>query len=283
MAAVTIVILGAGDVGGALARDLAVRNLVSRVVLVDDHAQAAAGKALDIAQAGPIDAYTTSVSATGDASVVVGAAMVAVADRVEGPAEWQGDAGLALVRRVVELNTKAPILCVGHAQTTLIERGVTELAVPRHRLFGSAPEALKAAVAAIVGLEADAAPDEVALTLVGRLPAEIIVPWEQVTVGGRRIVDLLPQPALARIEGRLQRLWPPGPATLGAAAARLMTSMITRAPRTCTVLAATTREEGTPGRAAILPARLHAGGILRILPLALSGRDRVRFETAVAR
>ena len=49
---VTVVILGAGDIGGALARQLAALDLVSRIVIVDDLANVASGKALDVARSG---------------------------------------------------------------------------------------------------------------------------------------------------------------------------------------------------------------------------------------
>ena len=43
----TAAILGAGEIGGALARQLAAIDVVSRIVIVDDLAGVAAGKALD--------------------------------------------------------------------------------------------------------------------------------------------------------------------------------------------------------------------------------------------
>ena len=76
-----MVILGAGDIGGALARQLAALDLVSRIVIVDDLANVAAGKALDVAQSGPVDGYHTALSGTNDVAAVVGAAAVVVADR----------------------------------------------------------------------------------------------------------------------------------------------------------------------------------------------------------
>ena len=44
----TVAILGAGDLGGALARTLATRDAVSHIVLIDEAGAVAAGKALDI-------------------------------------------------------------------------------------------------------------------------------------------------------------------------------------------------------------------------------------------
>ena len=62
----TVAILGAGDLGGALARTLASGDAVSRIVLIDDARTVAAGKALDIRQTGPIESYDTAVDGTDD-------------------------------------------------------------------------------------------------------------------------------------------------------------------------------------------------------------------------
>ena len=51
----TVAIIGAGELGGALARTLATRDAVSRIVLVDEAGNVAAGKALDIRQTGPVE------------------------------------------------------------------------------------------------------------------------------------------------------------------------------------------------------------------------------------
>ncbi len=129
----TVTILGAGEIGGALARQLAAIDLVSRIVLVDDLANVAAGKALDVAQSSPVDRYHTVMSGTADVAAVVGAAVVIVADTAQpGSAEWKDEGGLALIRRVAGLNQLAPIVCAGAGQSALVERGVNELGVAAH-------------------------------------------------------------------------------------------------------------------------------------------------------
>src|SRR5215216_3000565 len=172
----TVAILGAGEIGGALARQLAALDLVSRIVLVDDLASVAAGKALDVAQSSPVDRYHTAMSGTADVAAVVGAAVVVIADNAAPPgSEWKDESGLALIRRVAGLNQVAPIVCAGPGQSALVERGVNELGVSRMRLFGSAPEALRSAIISIVALEAGAAPNDVSLSVLGRPPHQIIV------------------------------------------------------------------------------------------------------------
>ena len=283
-ACVRIVILGAGEIGAAAARQLAAAGVARRVVLVDPAASVAAGKALDIAQAAPVDRYETAVSGTDDESVVAGASLVLIADRHGAPpVEWTGDQGLDTLRRVSRWCGEAPLVCAGSQQGALIERGVRELGLDRQRLFGTAPEALRGGLISLVALEANLSPAEIAVTIVGRAPAEIIVPWEAASLGGRRALDVLSPPAITRLEQRLARLWPPASLTLGAAAAAVARTMLVRAPRVHVAQVALTREEGPSRGSAILPVRVDASGIRRVEPPSLSSRDRVRLDTVLAR
>lgn len=278
----TAVILGAGEIGGALARQLAALDLVSRIVIVDDLATVAAGKALDVAQSSPVDRYHTVMGGTADVAAVVGASVVVIADRATPPgAEWKDEGGLALVRRVAGLNQLAPIVCAGAAQSAVVERGVNELGVSRLRLFGSAPEALRSAVIAIVALEAGAAPIDISLSVLGRPPHQIIVPWDESAIAGRCATQVLSAAQLARLDARIARLWPPAPYTLASAATRLIRTALTRTPRVHTALVAITRDEGSPGRSAMMPVTLSPSGIANLVAPSLSARDRVRFETAM--
>ena len=279
----TVVILGAGEIGGALARQLAATDLVSRIVLVDDLGTIAAGKALDVAQSGPVDRYHTVMSGTSDVSAVVGAALVVIADRAgQTGGEWQDEAGLALLKRVTGLNQVAPFLCVGATQGGLIERGVSEAGMARTRLFGTAPEALRSAVTAITALEAGAAPSDISLSVLGRPPEQVIVPWDEAAIGGRSIPKVLSAAQLARLEARVARLWPPAPYALASAATRMIRTALTHGPRLHMAMVAVTREEGTPGRSAIMPVTLQPSGIASIVAPALSSRDRVRYETSMS-
>ena len=278
----TAVILGAGDIGGALARQLAALDILNRIAIVDDLANVAAGKALDVAQSAPVDGYHTAMSGTSDVAAVVGAGVVMIADLAAHPVvEWRDEAGLALIKRVAGLNQRAPIICAGAAQSTLIERGVNELGVARLRLFGSAPEALRSAVIAITALEANASPSDISLSVLGRPPHQIIVPWDEVAIAGRSATEVLSAAQLARLDARIARLWPPGPYALASAAARIVRTALTRTPRVHAATVAVTRDEGAPGRSAMMPITLVPAGISTLVAPALSSRDRVRFETAM--
>jgi malate/lactate dehydrogenase len=278
----TVAILGAGDLGGALARQLAATDLVSRVIIVDDLANVATGKALDVAQSAPVDRYHTTMAGTSDLAAVVGAVAIVIADGAAQPVtEWRDEAGLALMRRVAGLNQQAPIVCAGTAQAGMIERGVNELGISRLRLFGSAPEALRSAIIAIVALEANASPTDVSLSVLGRAPHHIIVPWDEAAIAGRCATQVLSAAQLARLDARIARLWPPAPYTLAGAATRMLRSALTRTPRVHAALVAVSRDEGSAGRSAMMPITLQPSGIATLVPPSLSSKDRVRFETTM--
>jgi malate/lactate dehydrogenase len=181
------------------------------------------------------------------------------------------------------LNQVAPIICAGAAQAGLIERGVNEAGLSRMRVFGSAPEAFRSAVVAITALEANAAPSDLSLSVLGRAPQQVIVPWDEAAIGGRTATQVLTAAQLARLDARIARLWPPGPYALAGAATRMVRTALTRAPRVHAALVAVTRDEGSPGRSAMMPVTLQPSGIAALVTPALSTRDRVRFETTMRR
>lgn len=270
-----MVILGAGDVGGAAAREIAALDLVSRIIIVDDLANVAAGKALDIAQSAPVDGYHTALSGTSDLAAVVGAAAIVLADA---PDE---EPGLTLLRRMAGLNQGAPIVCAGVTHASIVEKAVNEAGLSRTRVFGSAPESLRSAVIAITAAEAGAAPPDISLSVLGRPPRQIIVPWDEASIAGRPATQVLTAAQLARLDERIARLWPPGPYALAAAAARIIRTAFTRSPRVHAAMVALAREQGTPGRCAMMPVTLNPKGIASLVAPSLSARDRVRFETTI--
>src|SRR5690242_10333046 len=106
-----VAIVGAGELGGMLARRLAVRDIVRNVRLVDDSGSVAAGKALDIVQSAPIEPFATGVTGSADLGSTSGASLVVLADGSGG--EWSGDEGLLLLKRLMPPGTGAVVLCAG--------------------------------------------------------------------------------------------------------------------------------------------------------------------------
>jgi malate dehydrogenase len=271
-----VAIVGAGELGGAIARTLATRGRVGDVRLIDAGSSVAAGKALDIQQAGPIERSDTRITAFADVTAAVGAAAVLLADEVA------GDEGLALVRQLAGLQRDAVLVCAGGGQQLLIERGLRELHLPRHRLFGSAPEAAVQALRALVAVEAGLSPSDVALTVLGRVPGGLVVPWNDATIAGRPAARVLTAPQLARLERRAAVLGVPGPYALAAAAARAGEMLVGGSRKVICCTAGLDGEFGLHRAVSSLPVVLGPGGIVRVVAPALDPRERVLIENALA-
>ena len=322
-----VVILGAGELGGALAHKLAARDRVRSVCLVDAAKGVAAAKALDIRQAGPIERFGTRVMA-GTLDAVVGAGVVVVADptgtperhgfettaaparaaeaansagpperdgfetaaaparaaEAAGPAAPERDEGndpaWAWMERIVRLAGSAPIVCAGAAAGRLVARSVRELGICRTRVVGAAPEALAASLRAVIALEADASPAQVAVQVVGALPAHPVVAWSSASIGGCPLDGRLSPPALARLRRRFDRLWPPGPYALASSAARVVEAVAAGASRrtfTCFVAG----DSGGLASAPAVAVTLHRSGVGEVVVPHLSPAERVQLDNAL--
>lgn len=275
-----VAIIGAGELGGALAQVLAARDVVRTLRLVDDTGRVAEGKALDITQSAPVRGFATEITGSTDLAVAAGAAIVIVADRVGG-ADWQGDDGLMLLRRIQQTAPRAVVLCAGAQHRELVDRGATDLAFQRERLFGTAPEAMRAAARALVALELNVSPRDVALSLLGVPPAHIVIPWTDATVGGFGLIGLLDEPARRRLAARIPAMWPPGPVALAHAACAVVEAIAGRSRRWATCFVSPDKSAGARTRTAAAAVRLSADGIAEVVSPTLSVVERIALDNAM--
>ena len=277
----TVAIFGAGDIGGACAHALADADSVDHIVVIDAAANVAAGKALDIQQAGAISGFHTRLEGTADETRAIGCAAFVVADRfASGSPEWRGEEGLALVKRIASLGDGVPIVFAGASQTDLVAAAAFEARVAARLLIGSATEALASAATAIAAMEAGCAPPEIALAVLGT-PGAFVVPWSDATIGGFALERIVSQVQLRRIEARVAKLWPPGPYALGGAAASVVLGIIGASRRSFDVLTLLAGEFGARGRVGAVPAMLTGAGIAQTRIPSLNTRERVLLETAL--
>jgi len=276
-----VAIVGAGELGGALAHVLARRNVARSIRLVDEKGRVAEGKALDIAQAAPVEGFATALSGSTDVSTAAGARVIVLADRF-GAGEWQGEEALQLVGRLARSAPQAVLLCAAATQRDTIERGVLELGVARTRLFGSAPEALASGARALVALAVDGSPRDVALTVLGVPPAQTVIPWEDATLAGYALTRLVDEPARRRLHARVAALWPPGPYALATAAALAVEAVAGRSRRSASCFVAPDPSSGRKTRTAALTVRLGPAGIEDVVLPPLSVVEKVALDNAIA-
>jgi malate dehydrogenase len=277
----TVAVFGAGDIGAACAHALASRDRAHRILLIDSAASAAAGKALDIQQAGAIAGFHTQLDATADETRAIGSAVVVVADRVAtGSAEWQGEEALALVKRMA-VSSDAPIVFAGAQQAGLMRSASQELRIAGRRLIGSASDAFASAISAIIAMEARCSPADVSIAVLGTPPDAFVIPWSEASIGGYTLDRTVSQVQLRRLEARVARLWPPGPYVLGAAAARVVEGLLDAARRSYNILTILEGEFGVRDRVAAVPALLGPHGVAYVRTPLLNRREQVQLDTAL--
>lgn len=274
-------IIGAGNLGGAVARALAMREAVDRILLIDRSGAVAAGKALDIQQAGAIAGFHTRLAGYTDVARAVGCDVCIVADPFDVTAAQSGEDARSIAA-LLGLNSPAPVVFAGasHEHVLRAAAGTDE---SRARLIGSSPEGLASAVRAIVALEARCAPGEVMLTVLGVPPDGFVIPWSEASIGGAALQQVLSPVQLARVERRVARLWPPDAQTLGEAAAIVAAGIIRSARRAFCVLTMLDGEFGFRRQLGTLPVFLSTSGIVHRRVPTLSARERTRLETVLER
>lgn len=275
----SVAIIGAGELGGAVAHVLARRDVVRSIVLVDETGRVATGKALDIAQAAPVEQFSTDLSGSTDISSAAGVSVVILADRAGG-SDWQGDEGFLMLRRVAQTASSAVILCAGASQRELVDRGVRELHLSRTRVFGSAPEAFANGARALAALAINGSPRDVALSVLGVPPAHLVIPWESATAAGRSLSHALDEPTRRQLAARIAAMWPPGPYALASAATAVIESMQGRSRRLASCFVAPDTTAGTRTKTAALPVRLSASGIAGVVLPSLSVVEQIALDNA---
>ena len=275
-----VAIVGAGELGGLIAHALARRNAADVIRLIDDGGRVAEGKALDISQAAPVEGFATAVASSTGLSDAAGAGVVVIADRVSGDI-WQGEEGLTLIRQLNATAPRALFLCAGVPHRELVERSVRELHVPRARILGSASEALVAAATAIVALEIDVSPRDVALSILGVPPHHIVIAWEDATVAGFALTGVMSEPTRRQLTRRIGALWPVGPYALAAAACKVVEAVSGNSRRPVTCFVAPDDGAGVRARATALPVRLGPSRIVEVMMPTLSVVERVALDNAM--
>lgn len=276
----TIAIIGAGPLGGALARTLAGRARVAEVRLIDPEGRVAEGKALDILQSSPVEPFNTRVTAATTYAAAAGADTIVLADLVSG-GEIGGESGLALLRQLGRLEMTAPFLFAGGLQRELMTRAITELHLAPARLVGSAPLALESAVRAVTAALMDASPADLSIGVAGVPPRDAVIGWDAATAFNRPIAEVLAPHHLSQLTSRLPALWPPQPYTLASAASRVAEALIEGSRRRYTCFAAIDVTGTGRDMIAAVPVEIVKGGVGQALEPALSRHERTAFENGL--
>lgn len=274
----SVAIIGAGELGGATASALARRASADRVVLVDGARDVAAGKALDIMQAGAITGSPVRLDAAADQAALSKCDVCVIADPIVAGAA-KGPAEATLLARLASLAGPAPIVVADADQADQIESVAGTVAASR--LVGSGGLAVTAAAAVCVALEVGCSVREVSLVVLGAPPSRFVVSWSQASVSGVSLEAVLTPPQVRRLEAKIAGLWPPGPYAFGVAAARVVEAILTSSRASVSVLTMIDGAFGVRRRVGVLPALLTPGGISRVVEPHLTPRELSQVHTAL--
>ena len=277
----TIAILGAGDLAATLARRIAEAQLARCVVMVDADEGRAKGKALDIAQSGPVEGFDARVEATATLEAVVAPDVVVIADPDDlADAVLLSTRGAERIARWLPAVGKATLLVAGPHPSPLIEAAVAK-GFPRERVLGSAPVAAASALRRRLSAELQVEPREIVVTVLGLPPGQLVVPQAAVTVAGvpvEKVSASAFRRALASFNGRRA-----GPVALAAAALRVLRALDGSRTTLLPVVAQLDGEYGHRRVALAVPVRIRSGRIESVVEVALDPVDRVAFDNAADR
>jgi malate/lactate dehydrogenase len=176
---------------------------------------------------------------------------------------------------------RAVLVFAGAAQRDLLERAARELDITPRRLVGTAGEALVSAAIAVVALELDVSPRDVALTVLGCPPQHVVVAWQAASVAGSPLTTAISEPARRRLDRRIRALWPAAPYALAAAACKAVAAIGGISRRRVTCFVAPDEGPAVRTRAVALPVRLTAAGVAEILVPELSSAERIALDNAM--
>ena len=263
-----VAIFGAGAIGAAVAHRLAERGRFRQVRIIDDAADVAAGKALDVQQSAPISLFHTQVSADRDVLAAAGASMIVVADRVNG-GEWDTASGTGLVDTLVRGGSRAPIVFAGPSQLELMESIARAGRITADRLLATAGSAIVGAASALVSLEWNGSASEINLVVAGR-PPRFVVGWSSANAGGLPIESRVAAHRLIALSDSLAKLWPPGAQAIAAATAPIVEALAFGSRRLHQAAAMLDGEFGVRGAAGMMPLELGHGRVKRRVMPSLS-------------
>ena len=299
MARKKITVVGAGNVGASLAQSLALTNLAD-VVLIDipETGGMPAGKALDIAEAGPVYGYSVKVTGGTDWSLTAGSDIVVVTAGVPRKPGMSRDDLLLINAKIVtdvakKIKQNAPgafVIVVSNpldAMCTVMQR-VTGF--PRNRVLGMAGVLDSARMRTFIAEALNVSVENVHAFVLGG-HGDTMVPLPRYsTVSGIPITELLPKEKVDAIMQRTRdggaeivKLLEKGSAYYApSVSAREMVEAILLDKKKilpCAVLL--DGEYGVKGFFVGVPAKLGANGLEEVIKINLTGDDQKAFDKSV--
>jgi malate dehydrogenase len=169
-----VTVIGAGMVGATTAQYLAERNIAD-VVLVDIVENLPQGKALDLAQAGPVIGYGARVTGANDYESTSGSDVIVITSGSPRKPGMSRDDLLRINKNIVQSVTQqavdvspdAVIIVVTNPLDAMCHAALDASGFPRERVFGQAGVLDSARFRAFIAMELDVSPKDVNAFVLG--------------------------------------------------------------------------------------------------------------------
>ncbi len=204
-----ITVVGAGNVGGTTAQRLAEKNCYD-VVLVDIVEGVPQGKALDLAQAGPVLGYDSRIVGTNGYEETAGSAVAVITSGVPRKPGMSRDDLLAInakivrevVRNLVARSPEAILIMVTNPLDVMVHVALKVSGLPKSRVIGMAGVLDSARFRSFVAAELRVSVNDVQAMVLGGHGDSMVPALRYTTVGGRPIADVLPKDRLEALVAR---------------------------------------------------------------------------------
>lgn len=292
-----ITIVGAGNVGATAAHWAASKEL-GDIVLVDVVEGVPQGKALDLAQSGPIEGFDVSIigtngyDETADSDVVVITAGIA---RKPGMSrddllKTNYEIVSSVVREISSRSPNAYIIVVSNPVDVMTYVAIKESGLPRNQVMGQAGVLDSTRFRTFLAMELGVSVEDVSAFVMGAHGDSMVPLVRYSYAGGIPVETLIPKDRLDAIVertrkggGEIVELLKTGSAYYapGASAIQMVEAILKDKKRILPAIAYLQGEYGQHDICAGVPVVLGGGGVERVLEIELTEEERSAFERSV--
>jgi len=297
MARKKIALIGGGQIGGVLAQLCQQREL-GDVVLFDIVEGLPQGKALDIAEVGPVDRSDVSVKGTNSYADIKGADVVIVTAGLPRKPGMSRDDLISVNSKIMQtvaegIKQNAPgafVIVVSNPLDAMVYTFKQVSGFPKNRVVGMAGVLDSARFRAFVAWELGVSVQDVTALVLGGHGDTMVPLTRYCTVAGIPVTKLLPQAKIDAIVertknagGEVVNLLKTGSAFVSPAASaiEMAESILKDKKRVLACACLCEGEYGVQGLYIGVPCILGAGGVEKILELELDAGERKLFDASV--
>jgi malate dehydrogenase len=292
-----ITIVGAGNTGATAAQVLAQRDYAD-VVLIDIKEGLPQGKALDIAQMGPVLGFEPTVTGTNSYEETAGSDVVVVtAGLPRQPGMSRDDLVTtnekivgSVVEQALAQSPDAIVIVLSNPLDAMCHVAKTASGLPKERVFGQAGILDTARFRTFIAWETGSSVKDVQALVLGGHGDQMVPVVSATTVGGVPLTRLVSQD---RIDAMVERTAKGGGEVVqllgtsawyapGAAVAQMVDAVLLDEHRVLPCTVYLEGEYGIDGLYMGMPVRLGAGGIEEVLELELTDDERRALDESAA-